>query len=83
MNPNSILAYQSIKPSLTKRESEVYEIIKANPGITIREAASKLGKESGQISGRFTDMTKKGAIKIEGTHYYEGSSQPHSKYRVI
>lgn len=83
MNPNSILAYQSIKPSLTKRESEVYEIIKANPGITIRDTAYKLNTFSHVISGRFGALEKKGAIKIEGTYYYPGSIQPHSKYRVI
>ena len=82
MNPNSIIAYDNIKPTLTKRESEVLQVIKDNPGITIRDVAEKLNTFSHVISGRFGSLVKKQAIEIIGTHYYPGSIQPHSKYRV-
>lgn len=80
---NSLIAFESIKPELTKRESEVYEIVKANPGITIRDVAEKMKTYPNCISGRFSALEEKKAIKIEGTHYYPGSIQPHSKYRVV
>lgn len=89
MNTNSLIAYESIKPTLTKRESEVLQVIKDNPGITIRDVAKEMSKRTGievssnQISGRFGKLEEKGAIEIIGTHYYPGSIQPHSKYRVI
>jgi predicted transcriptional regulator len=83
IHQNSLFAFDySVKPTLTKRQEQVYEVIKNNPGITLREIAEKLSSFSHVLSGRIGELKSKSKIKESGVKYFEGSKQPHTKWEA-
>lgn len=77
-------AFRSILEDLTPREAQIYKVVKANPGITIREISVKIKRPAHTFSGRCTALEyDKKVFKVIGVKYYKDSPQPHSRYKVI
>jgi DNA-binding MarR family transcriptional regulator len=81
MNPNSLMAWESIQKELTPREMKVFEKVYTFPGITQRETAEKLNVPVHTISGRFTALENKGIIKVIGEKKIGNRS--HGTYAVV
>jgi DNA-binding MarR family transcriptional regulator len=81
MNPNSLMAWESIQKELTPREMKVFEKVYTFPGITQRETAEKLNVPVHTISGRFTALENKGIIKVIGEKKI--GNRNHGIYSVV
>lgn len=56
--------YKQVRGSHTSSQLQILELLEKQPnGATIDEAAKLLGKTPNQISGRFSELSKVGAIE--------------------
>lgn len=66
-NPASIANYhEKVKPELTKKQKEVYDLIKRFGELTSNDVAIYLRVRLNTISGRFSDLKKKRKIQEVG-----------------
>jgi DNA-binding transcriptional regulator YhcF (GntR family) len=79
----SLIAFEKILKELSPRQMKVYEKVSTFPGITERECAFKMKVPVHTISGRFTELERKGVIK-EGKEYkyFKGENRPHTKWEL-
>ena len=56
MVDTSLDAYQKVKETLTKRQTEIYEIIQQHPNKTAAQYAQILVKPVNTVSGRFSEL---------------------------
>lgn len=81
MNKNSLkVYYNEILPNLANKQKEVAEAVEKLNTCTIYQAARHLNKFPNQISGRFTELTRKGVIKVVDVIYQD--KRPHSVYAL-
>ena len=81
MNSNSLAVYvEKVLPTLSQRQTDVINSITNLNKCTIYQAARYLGVFPNQISGRFGELVKKGAIKIVGKIHQD--NRPHSIYTL-
>jgi hypothetical protein len=79
----SLLAYQSIKPGLTARQEQVYNaLILIGGSGTMHRVAMKLLVPLNCISGRFSELERKGYIRGDQYEVVPGRV-PRTVYRVI
>lgn len=79
---SSLSSFTSIRPSLSKRQKEVLETIRALGGrATMHEVAARLGIPLNAISGRFTELSRKGKIGEAGIDQ-ESGRQPRTIYEA-
>lgn len=79
---SSLSSFTAIRPSLSRRQKEVLEAIRALGGrATMHEVAARLGIPLNAISGRFTELVKKGKIDEWGTESKIGR-QPRTVYEA-
>lgn len=82
MHKNSLEAWENeVKPTLTQREQDVLDELKKLVLATCEETANSMGRYPNQISGRFTALKEKGAIKEMATKLVRG--RQHSIYRAV
>jgi len=62
MHDHSLIAYVSIAPDLSKRQSEVFEVFRSGKQYTDRTVAQMLGLEINQVTGRIAELIAKGKI---------------------
>lgn len=79
----SLLAYQSIRTDLTRRQEQVYNtlILMGGQG-TMHEVAMKLLVPLNTISGRFSELERKGWIKSDHLQTHPGRT-PRTVYIVL
>jgi predicted ArsR family transcriptional regulator len=81
MNTNSLTVYyEKVKPNLTEKQSNIIAALVQMKQGTQYQVARYLGVFPNQISGRFSELVKKGILKIEGTIVID--SRPHSIYLI-
>jgi predicted HTH transcriptional regulator len=74
-NPNSIQTFnQQVKPNLSERQRQVMEVMNKFKRLTSYEVALKMGVELHTISGRFSEISKLGLIKRDGTRKIKDSN---------
>ena len=72
IHENSLTAYVSIAPELTKRQKEVLEVFRDGELHTDIDVARKLGLEINQVTGRIAELIKKGELVENGQVYVNG-----------
>lgn len=70
MKQTQIQSYILIKESLGKRHKQILELLSVTP-LTIHEISQSLNLPLNSISGRLTELEKKGKIQPKGIIYYE------------
>jgi len=82
MNKNSLEVWENnVFPSLTKRQQSIINLLQENGPMTMYECAIKLKRFPNQISGRFSELEKKGKIEVVEKVYHEG--RPNNVYNLI
>lgn len=80
-NTNSLTVYYNdILPNLPKKQKRVAEAIELLNQATCYQVARFLNVFPHQISGRFSELKKKGIIKIVGTKMQD--NRPHAIYSI-
>lgn len=81
MNANSITVYvEKVLPTLSQRQTDVINSITNLNKCTIYQSARYLGVFPNQISGRFTELIEKNAIKVVGR--VTENNRPHNVYAL-
>lgn len=81
MNPNSLeVYYNEVFPTLAPRQKRVAEVVTALEKCTCYEVAKMLNVFPSQISGRFSELVKKGTLKVVGT--IKKQNRPHAIYAL-
>ncbi len=81
MHPNSIATYEEkVKPELSKRQSEVFEVLQRFDKLTLFEISMQLSFSRkmdvpiNTISGRITELRKLGKIQEAGKRSIKGTT---------
>ena len=73
--------FNDVLPTLAKRQKDVLSVIIQHGQMTVFECARIMKLFPHQISGRFTELTKKGALKVVNKVYHE--SRPNNVYEIF